>query len=776
MELIVTEKPSQAKDFAVALGARWDKDANYYAAPNYRIVNLRGHLLRLKGLKELRPEFNSSWNIESVKLLPVLPDLKNTSYYDERDKKLVAQLRKHFGSSDVMGIINACDPGREGELLFWELYEYFHTKKPVLRFWESEALSPEVVTRGLANLKSPTFYEPRKRAAYARQHADWLMGMNLTVAYSGATGSFYSVGPVQTPTLAMVVQRDALIELWQPIPYAELHADFKQGFTAKYKPDYPKYEDLPYSLSEDDAPQHVAAFSEVTQGTVTDMDVAQKKVQPPKLYSLTTLQRAVNKKYGFSASNTLKIAQKLYETYKCLSYPRTESEVIGESMVGEVAVISTKLAEHYKVPFREPVFTKRNTNNEKLTDHHALLPLKPLPEEASESERKVYDLVLYRFFEAFGREGIDRTGTFVFDIAGHPFESKARMVLESGWRGIQNQPAPDGEDETNIPVLFTMVRGQTLYLSKPAYLVHKTVNPPARFTEDTLLGAMANVANSLSDQELKKAMKAVDGRLATPATQANIIDLLLERGYIEKRKKQLISTPQGRALIQLVTPELRNAVQRAQMEKLLNDFSDSSAIDTYLQDVTNLIEKCVGQCLELTPADVPQPTIGIRCPKCSESLADRGKFYGCTNCDFTLPKTFAGRVLNDTDLSDLVTTGQTEIHDFKNREGKPYKARVVLSEKRLSLAWPKDDDMTIGTCPKCSKGNVVPRAKVYRCNSCDYVLWPTVAHKRLTENQLRTLLNKRALPVVKGLKKSTGDTFAAGLYLDEQGAIKFKSS
>ncbi|SFV03850.1 type IA DNA topoisomerase [Alicyclobacillus macrosporangiidus] len=784
MRLIVAEKPSAAQDFATALGARFNKDTQAYECHEYRIVHLRGHLLALKGLQELYEVFQGKWDRSILDHLPVFPDLAHKSMYKVTDQALLKTVTKHLLDPAIDTVINACDPGREGELLFWEVYQYAGCDKPVLRFWESESLSRPVVLRGLQNLKGPDFWEPRRKAAYARQQADWYVGMNLTVAYSAMAGTLYSVGPVQTPTLALVVGVDDAIENFPSIPYAEIEVYFP-GFTARYKPLAPKYPDHPYSLDEKEAQEWLEYFLQCQTARVESIETTSTTVAPPLLYSLTTLQVDANRKFGFSASATLKIAQKLYDEHY-LSYPRTDSEVIGDSMLTMVNTLAQQLAQHYGFQYGELHFTERNVNNAKLTDHHALLPLKPLPETASESEKKIYNLVLIRFFQAFGLPGMDQkikvTLKVVNTLDAPQFEATGRVQTEPGWRQLGHAPSQDEEDNQVHEALFKLRQGQVLKFVDRPKLLHKTIEPPKRYTEATLLKAMANIANTIQDEELRQAMKAVGGRLGTPATQAAIIDLLLRRGYLQKKKKSLISTPLGRAVIATVAPELRNAVQRARMEQLLNDFTNPDAVDTYLKDVFELVQRNVSFCKKADSSFLKLPKVGVACPFCDAhaDIVDKGRLYACANtdCSFKIPKVYNGYSLKPKDIQDLVTHGHTTILTFKTKDGRrTYQAKLVLDGQRVSIAFPTVEERSLGSCPMCTDGIVYSKTpKICGCNRCDWVLFRTVAGVNLTDAQIRRLLDRKSIPNIKGFKKKDGTTFAAGLQLDEKGAIRFTKS
>ncbi|KPV42700.1 type IA DNA topoisomerase [Alicyclobacillus ferrooxydans] len=775
MELIIAEKPDVAKSIAKALKAPWSNDIAAYQNDRYRIINLRGHVLSLKGLRESDERFQAAWNHDTLSMLPVYPDLTQRSIFNvpASTKSLLQNALKHLQDKRIQTVINACDAEREGELIFWEVYHYAGCTKPVLRFWESEYPDEEVVSRGLANLRGEDFYAPRKRAAYARQEADWFVGMNLTVGYISAVSQKVTLGTVQTPTLALVVERDRLNDEWQTVPYAELQASFK-GFTARYKPEAPHLEGKPHSLSPARADELLNALSSATSATVQNLTRTPTKVSPPQLFSLTELQRVASRKYGFSPSDTLELAQKLYEA-KVLSYPRTDSKVIGDTMVDKVTAIAAVLGPHYAIPYGELHITKRNTNNAELTDHHAILPLKPLPSGASDREKKLYDLVLLRFFQAFGVDGKDEKGRITLTVQDSIFEGTGRAVLEPGWRAItrdgQVDDEPESEDSEDVttPALFQVKQGQTIGFTKPLAVLQKSVDPPPRFTYDTLLAAMENLSNFIEDKDLRKQTREVKGQLGTPATRASLIQMLIDRGYLEQQKKNIVSTALGKSIIELVADDIKDFRKRAEMEVLLNQFDNPAAIPQYMEGIQDMIASNLAYCKTLKPTAFETATLDVDCPKChSGQLTDRGKFLKCTQCGNTLPKTFAGHSFTTKDLQNLAKDGSTAILTLKStkHKGQTYQARITYQDGRLSLTFPTPDELALGACPVCHKGHIVPSgSKVVKCNQCDFMLWRSVYGKNLTDKQLIRLLKDGRLPEVKGLQYKD-HKFDAVLVLD----------
>ncbi|GMA65666.1 hypothetical protein GCM10025859_61060 [Alicyclobacillus fastidiosus] len=490
---------------------------------------------------------------------------------------------------------------------------------------------------------------------------------------------------------------------------------------------------------------------------------------------MTTLQIKANQKYGLSGDTTLKIAQKLYEEYKCLSYPRTDSEVIGESMTGQVSQIVRDLTQYYGISFADVHFTKRNVNNAKLTDHHALIPLKPIPDTAGERERQVYMLVLERFLEALSEVGKDLTARVHILIDDHLFESIGRIQKSSGWRSLfSGTPDDAGDVEQSLPDLFELVDGQVINILEKPKSEAKKMEPPKRYTEADLYKSMKNIANSIEDKALREAMKNVEGRLATPATQASIVELLISRGYIERKGKQLISTADGRALIRTVSPELTDAIQRAKMEQLLNDFDHPRSVDEYMSGVRELIESNIRFCFELK-VEESLSTIDVVCPTCNTALITRQFTYSCGNCDFSIPRVWGHRTLTMDDVHRLASGQMTEVHTFHSKDkSKSFMASLQLNNNQIEYHFPSREEMSFGPCPVCTDGGVMyPKGKVLACTKCSYVLFRTIAGKSLSDNQLKKLLSSKTTPVIKGFRKRDQTTFNAALSLGADGKVSF---
>lgn len=760
------DKHSIARAYAASLGASWESQSSVYQNSQYRILCLGKRVMRLKGLRELDSHFQGEWTKETLDYLPVFPHFSDPELYEVLDPDFLKTIESHFTNSDVTSIINACEPSREGELFFWELYDFLSCDKPVSRVWESEYPTKAVVERALDNLKDASFYNLRKEAAYAKKQADWLLGMNLTIAYTAASGAKYTVGPVQTPVLQLIAFRDELLQIWLPMPFDVLTLPF-DGYTATFRPRNSRYSNYPYSLPETDALELLKAILPLKEGIVTEVHKEIQTVSPPRLYSLAGLQIDANKKFGFTAHNTYQIAQKLFER-SVITYPRTASHVIGSQHYSRAVQSAQVLAAHYRIPFQDLYLSTINMNDTELVDHPAIIPLAVLPDDASAEEQKIYRLILLRFFEAMSQPGLDQHIRVQIDVGGLPFEATADQLIEPGWRTIQ-QPLPEGTTP-----LARFQKGYKVRIAGLPKLQHEGIKRPEPFTEAELIAVMANIPEGIQDSSLREAMDETGGRLSTDGSQDTVIELLIERGYIKRELGALVCTPVGQALINTVHPSIKNPFARAQSEGLLTQYHSPEAVSVYLQGIYDLVLQASEHAKELTASKIVLPSLGVRCPYCQSDMVDRVNHYGCVSCDFTLPKSYAGHELTFDDIQGLITQGRTDILQLPSikKEKETYSARIVLNETRLSLAYPSKEEMSLGSCPKCHEGFVYPiTSQVFACSKCDFHLWRTVYNLRLSQNQIRKLLKDGILPMVHGLRAKTGTSFHASLRLNENGKI-----
>ena len=698
MRLIVAEKPSVGRDIAGALG-RHRKGKGALTGDGWTVTWALGHLAELAPPDAYGEEYKK-WRLES---LPILP---------ERFKVRVNhKTREQFGivkglmqDSSVTEVVNACDAGREGELIFAYLYGLSGCRKPVLRLWIS-SLTHEAIREGFGSLRDGSTMKPLEDAARSRGEADWIVGMNATRAYSvrfGRPGNVLSVGRVQTPTLKLLVDREREIQDFKPEKFWTVHARFSREGTTY---DGVWFKNKQNRLSEKETADRIAQKVRGGTGTVRK---AQKKTateKPPLLYDLTELQRNANARYGFTAERTLRAAQALYEEKKLITYPRTSSRYLSKDMVGglkkrveaagalpDLSPFAEKLLEKQKLPV-----SKRIVDDSKVTDHHAIVPTnKKASDGLPPDEAKVYDLVARRFLAVFFPAARFENTTVVTEVKEETFLSRGRVVLEAGWRALY----PDGvggRREKEPPVLPPIEVGQEWDVVKVGVKEGET-KPPPRYSESALLGAMETAGKLVEDEELRQQMK--DSGLGTPATRAATIERLIKVGYIEREKKVLVPTEKGRSLIGLLGESpLTSAELTARWEERLAKMEQGAERRTdFMADIngftTDLIEEVRGmQGEKLASPSRSREPLGA-CPKCGAPVVETRKAYGCsawkkTGCDFAIWKQVSGKRLSEGQAKQLLTKRRTgQMKGFKSKAGKPYSAALKLdAEHRVKLEF-----------------------------------------------------------------------------------------
>jgi DNA topoisomerase III len=698
MRLIVAEKPSVGRDIAGALG-RHRRGKGALVGDGWTVTWALGHLAELAPPDAYGEEYKK-WRLES---LPILP---------ERFKvRVSSKTREQFGvvkalmkDASVTEVINACDAGREGELIFAYLYGLSGCRKPVLRLWIS-SLTNEAILAGFDSLRDGRSMKPLEDAARSRGEADWIVGMNATRAYSvrfGGRGNVLSVGRVQTPTLKLLVDREREIRNFEPEKFWTVHARFsREGST---------YDGVWFKNKQNRLPEKETAHciaEKVRDGTGT-VRKAQKKTaaeKPPLLYDLTELQRNANARYGFTAERTLRAAQALYEEKKLITYPRTSSRYLSKDMVGGLkkrveaaGALSTlspfaeKLLEAPKLPI-----SKRIVDDSKVTDHHAIVPTsKKSSDDLPPDEAKVYDLVARRFLAVFFPAARFENTTVVTEVREETFLSRGRVVLEAGWRALY----PDGvggRKEKEPPVLPPIEVGQEWAVAKVGVKEGET-KPPPRYSESALLGAMETAGKLVEDEELRQQMK--DSGLGTPATRAATIERLIKVGYIEREKKALVPTEKGKSLIGLLGESpLTSAELTARWEERLAKMEKGAERrPDFMSDINGFAAKLVEEVRGMEGEKLAAPSRSREslgpCPKCGSPVVETKKAYGCsawkkTGCDFVIWKQVSGKRLGEAQVKQLLTKGRTaQMKGFKSKAGKPYSAALKLdAEHRVRLEF-----------------------------------------------------------------------------------------
>jgi DNA topoisomerase-3 len=698
MRLIVAEKPSVGRDIAGALG-RHRREKGYLVGDGWTVTWALGHLAELAPPDAYGEEYKR-WRLES---LPILPERFKVKV-SPKTREQFSVVKELLRDPSVTEVVNACDAGREGELIFAYLYGLSGCKKPVLRLWIS-SLTREAIREGFDSLRDGRAMKPLEDAARSRGEADWIVGMNATRAYSvrfGRPGNVLSVGRVQTPTLKLLVDREREIEDFKPEKFWTVHARFRRDENTYDGVWFKKKENR---LKEREAAERIAEKMRGGTGTVRKAEKKTATEKPPLLYDLTELQRNANARFGFTAERTLRVAQALYEERKLITYPRTSSRYLSKDMVGGLkkrAEATTALPE--LSPFAERLLalpklpvTKRIVDDSKVTDHHAIVPTnKKFSGSLPPDEAKIYDLVARRFLAVFFPAARFENTTVITEVKEETFLSRGRVVLEAGWRALY----PDGvggRKEKEPPVLPPIEVGQEWDVAKVGVKEGET-KPPPRFSESALLGAMETAGKLVEDEELRQQMK--DSGLGTPATRAATIERLIKVGYVEREKKVLVPTEKGRSLVGLLgesplsSPELtaRWEERLAKMEKGAEHRPDFMAdISGFATALVEGVRGMEGEKLA-APSRSREP-LGA-CPKCGSPVVETKKAYGCsawkqTGCDFAIWKQVSGKRLSEAQAKQLLTRGRTaQMKGFKSKAGKPYAAALKLDpEHRVRLEF-----------------------------------------------------------------------------------------
>ena len=677
---IIAEKPSVARDIARIVGATSKQDG-YMEGCGYVVTWAMGHLIALA-----MPETYgfSAYKAEDLPIRPnpfqlVVRHVRKDKEYisDPAALKQLKVISSCFDKADR--IIVATDAGREGELIFRYIYQHLNCCKPFERLWIS-SLTDKAIREGLANLKPGSHYDNLYHSAKARSEADWLVGINASRALSIARKGGYSLGRVQTPTLAMVCRRYIENRDFSSVPYWKLsvHTE-KEGLSLKAV-GCKDYE------SEASAQTALAALRSQSRLKVESVTRQVGHTAPPLLYDLTALQKDANRRHGFSADKTLSIAQSLYEK-KITTYPRTGSRYISEDVFEEVPALLRKTGAAIKSPLN-----RHSVDNAKVTDHHAIIPTGEMPSGISADETTIYQMVVNRFIEAFSPDSEEERMQVRFTDGTNIFTWKACRQISLGWKAVQKELVTDAEkkkkkkekendDELVLPSLPDLTEGEVLSLVSAEITEHKT-KPKPLYTEATLLSAMENAGKEVEDAESKKAM--AECGIGTPATRANIIETLILRDYIRRDKKAIIPTEKGLAVYEIVKDKkIANAEMTGNWELALAAIeAGKMPADKFSQGINSYVSTICEELLSLTPEQKSYPV--YRCPKCGQqSVGIYAKVAKCRHetCGFHVFREVCGILLSEDNIRDLISSGRTPIlKGLTSKAGKKFNARLVLGE------------------------------------------------------------------------------------------------
>ena len=671
---IIAEKPSVARDIARIVGAK-SKQEGYMEGSDYVVTWAMGHLIALA-----MPETYgfSAYKAEDLPIRPnpfqlVVRQVRKDKEYvsDPAALKQLKVIRSCFDKADR--IIVATDAGREGELIFRYIYQYLDCRKPFDRLWIS-SLTDKAIREGLSNLKPGSCYDNLYYSAKARSEADWLVGINASRALSIVRKGGYSLGRVQTPTLAMVCRRYIENRDFSSVPYWKLSALMeKEGVSLKA---------IGITDYESEASAQTALTTLCSQSRLTVESVARKvtHTSPPLLYDLTALQKEANRRQGFSADKTLSIAQSLYEK-KITTYPRTGSRYISEDVFEEISTLLRKTG----MPLSNPL-NRHSVDNTKVTDHHAIIPTGETPLGLSADETTIYQMVVNRFIEAFSPDSEEERMQVRFTDGTNTFSWKACRQISLGWKVVQKGKEAEADkeedgDEQILPSLPNLAEGEILSLVNADITKHKT-KPKPLYTEATLLSAMENAGKEVKDAESKKAMSECG--IGTPATRANIIETLILRDYIRRDKKSIIPTEKGLAVYETVKDKkIANAEMTGSWELALAAIeAGKMPSDKFSQGINSYVGTICEELLSLSSEQKSYPV--YRCPKCGQqSVGIYAKVAKCRHetCGFHVFREVCGIHFSEDNIRHLISSGRTPIlKGLTSKAGKKFNARLVLGE------------------------------------------------------------------------------------------------
>ncbi len=665
---IIAEKPSVARDIARIVGSS-NKQDGYLEGNGYLVTWAMGHLITLA-----MPEAYgfAAYNAEDLPIQPnpfqliVRQVRKDKDFHDDPAAlKQLKAIRHCFTQADR--IIVATDAGREGELIFRWIFEYLNCRKPFDRLWIS-SLTDKAIREGLAHLKPGSSYDNLYYSAKARSEADWLVGINASRALSIVRRGSYSLGRVQTPTLAMVCRRYIENRDFSSVPYWKLSALMKkEGMSMK----------AVCETAFDNATNAQSSLATLKGiGLLTVESVARKvgHTAPPLLYDLTTLQKEANKRHGFSADKTLSIAQSLYEK-KITTYPRTGSRFISEDILEEIPALLRKIGKVLPTPLN-----RHSVDNAKVTDHHAIIPTGEMPSGLSADEATIYQMVVSRFTEAFSPHSEEERMQVQFTDDTNTFTWKACRQISLGWKTVQKEVKADDEEEL-LTTLPNLTEGEALPLISAEITEHKT-KPKPLYTEATLLSAMENAGKEVEEADKRRAM--AECGIGTPATRANIIETLILREYIHREKKSIVPTDKGLSVYEIVKDKkIANAEMTGAWELTLAAIEAGQVqADQFTQGINTYVGTICEELLALAGEQKSYPT--YRCPLCGkESVGIYAKIAKCRNeeCDFHIFREVCGTFLSEDNIRDLILTKRTPIlKGLTSKAGKKFNARLVLGE------------------------------------------------------------------------------------------------
>jgi DNA topoisomerase-3 len=800
--LIIAEKPSVAADLARALGG-FKKHDDYFESEQSIIASALGHLVELALPEELDVK-RGKWSFAK---LPIIPDEFELRPI-EKTKARFNLLKKLMHRKDVDLLINACDAGREGELIFRYLVKSAGIEKPVKRLW-LQSMTKESIREAFQLLRSNEEMIPLAKAAVCRSESDWLVGINGTramTAFNNKTGGFQltPVGRVQTPTLAILTEREDRIHHFRPRAYFEVFADFevKAGqYSARWlRENFAKNGDedaRAERIWDRSTAEEIKARCLGKTGVVTEEKKPTTQA-PPLLYDLTSLQRDANGR-GFSAKRTLQIAQQLYERFKVITYPRTDSRYLPEDYIPTVKSTLSRIDNLHARKALESGWvkpSKRIFNNAKISDHFAIIPTGTAPHGLDEVQQKIYDMIVRRFVSVFFPAAEFEVTTRITRVEKDAFKTEGKIIKDPGWLAVYGREVTgSGNGEESLVAISPNESAKVLNVD----VTENETKPPARFTEATLLSAMEGAGKLVEDEELREAMR--EKGLGTPATRSQIIEGLIHDGYVSRQGRELIATAKGLALItllrgigvtELCSPEMTGEWEY-KLKRMAKGHMKRKEFMAHIRDFTReIVDKAKN--FEGESVGGSFETLEVKCPRCGKGPFDEDyRTFKCRSCGLMIWKTMAGRLLERSEVEKLLTERQVgPLEGFRSKMGRKFNATVKLDDEFKQAfdfgeganGEPVKIDTTkheaLGLCPVCHKGQVYVLERAYACENavaaqktCTFRVSKTILHREIPKEQVQKLMATGKTDLLPKFVSKKGRPFSAHLKL-ENGKIGFE--
>ncbi len=810
-QLIIAEKPSVAQDIARALGG-FTREGDFFESEEYVLSSAIGHLLELAVPEEYEVK-RGKWSFQHLPMIPPRFALNPIDKTADRLKLLTKLIKR----KDVTGLVNACDAGREGELIFNYIAQHAKTDKPVNRLW-LQSMTPAAIRDGFAKLRAARELSGLADAAVSRAESDWLIGINGTramTAFNSKSGGFHltTVGRVQTPTLALVIEREERIRKFISRDYWELEGHFGAAageyvgrwFDEKFRKNENDEHATATRLWDRAKAEAIRAKCEGKPGKVEEESKPSTQLSP-LLFDLTSLQREANGRFGFSARTTLQLAQALYEKHKALTYPRTDSRALPEDYLPTVKTVLGGLPDRY-TPFANEIIkqgwvrpNKRIFNNAKISDHFAIIPTGTVPKSLSEAEAKLYDLVVKRFLSVFYPAAEYLVTTRITRVENEAFKTEGKVLVNSGWLAIYGKEGVGGDDKEDVAPALVPVKPGEIVSTDEVLVKANVTKPPARYNEATLLSAMEGAGKLVDDEELREAMG--DRGLGTPATRAQIIENLISEQYMLREGRELIPTAKAFSLITLLkglgVEELTSPELTGEWEHKLGQIERGALSRAeFMREIATMTKHIVERAKSYDSDTVPGDFSVLKspCPKCGGVIRETYKKFQCSGCEYSLWKIVAGRQFELEEIETLLTDGVVgPLTGFRNKMGRPFNAIIKLNDEKqpeFDFGQPKEDEAaepvdfsgqeSLGACPKCHS-RVYDYGMAYVCEksvgpekSCDFRSGKVILQQEIAPEQMKKLLQDGRTDLLKDFVSSrTRRKFSAFLVRGGDGKVGFE--